>query len=147
MRACLLLRIIPFFITFASNKTRTKMTKDLFKSIDTAIRNERLYANVDLMREDIMRRFGIGRHRLNNMLNAHANGMAFPQYINAIRMEEAYALLTGHPEMTITDIARQVGFTAPNLREQFKRKYGMSPTEYRETHTHKKVLLNNKTHK
>ena len=27
--------------------------------------------------------------------------------------------------------ARQVGFTAPNLREQFKRCYGITPVEYR----------------
>jgi len=27
-------------------------------------------------------------------------------------------------------IAREVGFTAPNLREQFKRKYGMTPKDY-----------------
>ena len=141
MRAYLLPKIIPFFITFASDKNETKMTKDLkdlFLSIDTAIRNERLYANVDLMREDIMRRFGIGRHRLNNMLNVHADGMTVPQYINDIRMEEAYALLTGHPEMPIADIASYVGFTAPNLRDQFKRKYGMSPAEYRKTHAQKK---------
>ena len=33
--------------------------------------------------------------------------------------------------MTITDVAREVGFTAPNLREQFKRCYGITPVEYR----------------
>jgi len=33
--------------------------------------------------------------------------------------------------MTITEIARQVGFTAPNFREQFKRCYGITPSEYR----------------
>ena len=38
----------------------------------------------------------------------------------------------GYLEMTIADIAREVGFTAPNLREQFKRKYGMTPKDYRE---------------
>ena len=107
------------------------MDKKLFKSIDATIRAERLYADVNLMREDIMQRFGIGRHRLNNLLNNHTNGMTFPQYINAIRMEVAYDLLTGHPEMTITDVARHVGFTAPNLREQFKRCYGITPAEYR----------------
>ena len=42
------------------------MDKDLFKTIDTIIRNERLYAQVNLMREDIMQRFGIGRHHLND---------------------------------------------------------------------------------
>jgi AraC-like DNA-binding protein len=46
-------------------------------------------------------------------------------------MEEAYILLSDHPEMTIAEVARQVGFTAPNLREQFKRCYGITPMEYR----------------
>ena len=107
------------------------MSQDLFKAINATIREERLYADIDLMREDIMKRFGIGRHRLNDLLSTYADGMSFPQYINAIRMEEAYALLTDHPEMTITEVARQVGFTAPNLREQFKRCYGITPAEYR----------------
>ncbi len=107
------------------------MDKDLFKTIDKIIREERLYAQVNLMREDIMERFGIGRHRLNDQLNAFADGMSFPQYINSIRMEIAYDLLTNRPEMKITEIAREVGFTAPNLREQFKRCYGITPAEYR----------------
>lgn len=107
------------------------MDKDLFKTIDKIIREERLYAQVNLMREDIMERFGIGRHRLNDQMNAFADGMSFPQYINSIRMEIAYDLLTNRPEMKITEIAREVGFTAPNLREQFKRCYGITPAEYR----------------
>jgi AraC-like DNA-binding protein len=107
------------------------MSQDLFKTINATIREERLYADIDLMREDIMERFGIGRHRLNDLLSTYADGMSFPQYINAIRMEEAYTLLTDHLEMTITEVARQVGFTAPNLREQFKRCYGITPAEYR----------------
>ncbi len=107
------------------------MDKDLFKTIDKIIREEHLYAQVNLMREDIMERFGIGRHRLNDQLNAFAEGMSFPQYINSIRMEIAYDLLTNRPEMKITEIAREVGFTAPNLREQFKRCYGITPAEYR----------------
>lgn len=107
------------------------MDKELFKTIDTIIRKERLYAQVNLMREDVMQRFGIGRHHLNNQLNAFADGMSFPQYINSIRMEVAYDLLTNCPGMTITDVAREVGFTAPNLREQFKRCYGITPAEYR----------------
>lgn len=107
------------------------MDKDLFKTIDKIIREERLYAQDNLMREDIMERFGIGRHRLNDQLNAFADGMSFPQYINSIRMEIAYDLLTNRSEMKITEIAREVGFTAPNLREQFKRCYGITPAEYR----------------
>ena len=79
------------------------MSEELFKRIDSVIRNERLYSNVDLMREDVMRRFGISRHRLNDLLNQHAGGLSFPQYINDIRVKEAYELITHHPEMSITE--------------------------------------------
>ena len=84
------------------------MDKDLFKTIDTIIRKERLYAKMNLMREDITKSFDIGRHHLNDQLNAFADGMSFPQYINSIRLEVAYDLLTNHLEMTIGDIAREV---------------------------------------
>lgn len=107
------------------------MDKDLFKTIDSVIRKERLYAQVNLMREDIMQRFNIGRHHLNDQLNTFADGKSFPQYINSIRMEIAYDLLTKHPEKSFTEIAREVGLTAPNFREQFKRCYGITPAEYR----------------
>ena len=107
------------------------MCKDLFESIDTTIRKEQLYAAVNLMREDVMKRFGIGRHHLNDLLNTYADGMSFPQYINSIRIEVAFKLISTHPKMTINDIANKVGLTAPNFRELFKRKYGITPTEFK----------------
>lgn len=132
MRAYIFIRVQFFLFNFA-DKCITAMDKELFKTIDNIIRNEHLYAKVDLLREDIMRRFKIGRHNLNDQLNTFADGMSFPQYINSIRMEVAYDLLTNHPEMRLYDIAREVGFTPANLREQFKRCYGVTPAEYRAT--------------
>ena len=132
MSAFLFFRIQLFMINFAEIFIPI-MDKDLFKTIDTVIRKERLYAQANLMREDVMQRFSIGRHHLNDQLNSFADGMSFPQYINSIRMEVAYDLLTNRLEMTITEIAREVGFSAPNLREQFKRYYGITPAEYRAT--------------
>jgi AraC-like DNA-binding protein len=132
MSAFLFFRIQLFMINFAEIFIPI-MDKDLFKTIDTVIRKERLYAQANLMREDVMQRFSIGRHHLNDQLNSFADGMSFPQYINSIRMEVAYDLLTNRSEMTITEIAREVGFSAQNLREQFKRYYGITPAEYRAT--------------
>ena len=103
---------------------------DFFSTIDAAIRSECLYSNLSLQRQDICDRFGIRRHTLNNLLSTYANGQTFPQYINSLRMEEAVILLRDHPEMTLADIAAAVGFTPANLREKFKRQYGMTPTEY-----------------
>ena len=107
------------------------MCKDLFESIDTTIRNEQLYAAVDLMREDVMKRFGIGRHHLNDLLNTYAGGMSFPQYINSIRMDIAFKLISKSPKMAVCDVAHKVGLTPPNFRELFKRKYGVTPTEFK----------------
>ena len=104
----------------------------MFNSIDSVIRNERLYANIGLQRQDICDRFGISRHALNDLLAEHADGLSFPQYVNNIRLEEALRLLRKETSKTVTTIADDVGFTPANLREQFKKKYGVTPLEYRQ---------------
>ena len=104
----------------------------IFNDIDQKIRNEHLYKNVNLQRQDVCDRFGISRHHLNDLLAEHADGLSFPQYINSIRLEEALHLLRDEPTKTISAIAAEVGFTPANLREQFKRKYGVTPGEYRQ---------------
>ena len=50
---------------------------------------------------------------------------------NSIRLEEAYDLLTNHPEMKISEVASKVGFSVTNFRTQYKRCYGITPAEYR----------------
>ena len=104
---------------------------NLFATIDTTIRSERIYSNVALQRQDICNRFGIRRHTLNDLLSVYADGKSFTQYINTIRMEEAVRLLRDRPDMTLSAIATTVGFTPANLRDKFKRQYGMTPLEYR----------------
>ena len=122
---------ICFFLSLHQISHKPNMCKELFESIDTTIRKEQLYAAVNLMREDVTKRFGIGRHHLNDLLNTYADGMSFPQYINSIRMEVAFKLISTNPKMTINDIANKVGLTAPNFRELFKQKYGITPTEFK----------------
>ena len=103
----------------------------IFNSLDSAIRSERLYTNVNLQRQDICDRFDISRHALNDLLAEYTDGLSFPQYVNNIRLEEALRLLRNEPAKTVASIATEVGFTPANLREQFKRKYGMTPADYR----------------
>ena len=114
------------------DEQETETNAALFATIDTAIRTERLYTNATLQRQDICKRFSITRHTLNNLLAHHVENLSFPQYINTIRLEEALHLLRNNPAMTISAIATTVGFTPANLREQFKRQYGVTPQEYRQ---------------
>lgn len=108
-----------------------KPYKELFDMIDGTIRNEKLYANVNLQRQDIVDRFDISRHALNDLLSAYADGQSFTAYINGIRMQDAIRLMQKEPETPVGVIADAVGFTPANFREQFKRQFGMTPTEYR----------------
>ena len=85
-----------------------------------------------LQRQDICDRFNISRHSLNDLLAEHTGGLSFPQYVNIIRLDEALRQLRDEPAKTISAIASEVGFTPANLREQFKRKYGITPAEYRQ---------------
>ena len=66
------------------------------------------------------------------MLTHYSGGLSFPQYINAIRLEESLRMLHNEPNLTIAAIAKAVGFSSSNFREQFKQKYGMTPQEYRQ---------------
>jgi len=104
----------------------------LFRTIDQTIREERLYADESLQRQDILDRFNISRRTLGVLLTHFANGKSFPTYINELRMHEAVSLLRENPEMTLTEIAETVGFTLPTFRDRFKREYGMTPTEFRQ---------------
>ena len=104
----------------------------LFRTIDQTIREERLYTNASLQRQDILNRFGISRRTLNDLLSAYAEGQSFTAYINAMRLRDAVHLLREKPELSISNIAESVGFTPATFREQFKHKFGMTPTEYRQ---------------
>ena len=104
----------------------------VFNDIDAAIRSERLYTNIGLQRQDICDRFNISRHALNDLLAEHTDGLSFPQYVNKIRLEEALRMLHDEPQKTISAIATEVGFSSSNLREQFKRQYGITPADYRQ---------------
>ena len=109
----------------------TEEERALFEAIDKAIRDERLYANVSLQRQDILDRFDMRRPVLNKLMAAFAGGESFPSYVNGIRLEEAVKLLREEPGRPIGDIAETVGFTFANFRVAFKQAYGITPAEFR----------------
>lgn len=106
--------------------------EDTFLLIDKTIREEKLYANSQLQRQDILDRFNIRRQTLNDLLNEYTLDRTFPGYVNSIRMEEAVKILQDDPSQTFAAIAEAVGLNPANFRIQFKQYFGMTPAEYRE---------------
>ena len=104
-----------------------------FRQIDSAVRKEKLYANPSLQRQDILQRFGLRRQHLNAILSKYAYGQSFPQYINSMRLQEAERLMKENPRLSISAIAQAVGLSMPNLRIQFKQRFGFSPSGFRDS--------------
>ena len=103
-----------------------------FRQMDYVIRTEKLYADPSIQRQDILARFGLSRRTLSALMSAYAGGRSITAYINSLRMEDAVRLLREHPEMSLTGIADKVGLTLATFRDQFKHRFGMTPTEYRQ---------------
>lgn len=105
----------------------------LFQEFTHLIHTQQLYRDLTLDRDAVCQRLNIQRHTLNELLNTYADGLSLPAYINNVRLDVAYQLLRDQPAKSIADIATDVGFTPQNLRLQFKRRYGITPTEYRQS--------------
>ena len=113
---------------------KTKVSDhEWFRQIDSAVRKEKLYANPSLQRQDILQRFGLRRQHLNAILSMYAYGQSFPQYINSMRLQEAERLMKENPRLSISAIAQAVGLSMPNLRIQFKQRFGFSPSDFRDS--------------
>lgn len=61
-------------------------------------------------------------------------GMPFTQYVKRLRLELASKLLI-NTDTSITDVSFEVGYSSPSdFSNEFKKRYGASPTAYRRAH-------------
>lgn len=89
--------------------------------------------NPQLSVEGLSKQFGMSRSTLYTKLLQIA-GQTPVEYIRSFRLEKA-AVLMEKSNMTIAEIAYQVGFTTPNyFARSFKQKFGMLPSEYIASH-------------
>lgn len=103
----------------------------LFTEVDKRIMKERLFANPDFGRDDLMRLLGVDKNALPALLQrtAHTNVSG---YIIIKRMEYAVSLMKEHPEFTLESIADACGIkSSATFIRNFKAVYDMTPSEYR----------------
>ena len=112
--------------------TKKSTNPTLFERFTALVHEEQLFRNASLDRDAVCQRLDIERHTLNQLLNDYAGGLSLPAYLNSVRLDVAYDMLRNQPEKSVADIASAVGFTPQNLRLQFKKRYGLTPTEYRQ---------------
>lgn len=104
---------------------------ELFKQLTDAIRNEQLYTVPKFGRTELVERFHLTSKRISTAFSV--NGTSVPEFIRECRLEHARKLMVERPDMTLVEIATASGFVhASTFTVDFKNKYGVSPTKYRE---------------
>ena len=118
----------------STEAVETKKTTDssLFERFTALVHEQQLFRDVNIDRDAVCQQLDIERHTLNQLLNDYAGGLSLPAYLNNVRLDAAYDMLHNQADKSITDIANAVGFTPQNLRLQFKKRYGLTPSEYRQ---------------
>ena len=110
----------------ASDEERTR-----FKEVDKRIMKEKLLAQPDFGRDELMRLLGVDKNTVPSIIQRFT-GTNIPGYVNNKRMEYAVLLMKQHPEYTLGAISEACGIKSPaTFIRNFKVVYGMTPSEFR----------------
>jgi AraC-like DNA-binding protein len=95
------------------------------------IGNQRVYRSRNLTLQSMSNKLLVSSHTLSLILNNRMN-MNFRTFVNYYRLKEAKTLLEMNPEMSILEIAYEVGFNSKtSFNTAFIRETGFAPREYR----------------
>lgn len=111
----------------------------LFIKIDTYVQENSLYKKSDITREDLSKLLNTNRQYLTEAIK-DGTGKTFLEYINNYRLHYVHRKLIQDLAAPVNTVAFEAGFSSmPTFYRLFKKEFGMSPGELRET----KVLLSN----
>lgn len=99
---------------------------------------EKLYLDANISLHKLAKHLTISANYISQTLN-QSLGYSFFDFINHWRVEEAKILLVTS-SASVLDISLQVGFNArSSFYKVFKKQTGMTPSEYRKSHTHSAI--------
>ena len=107
----------------------TKVNQFFLEQLTSIIKKEMASGSVSL--EAIASQMYITRGQLTRRVKA-IKGMTTQQYAMKVRLTHASNLLKNNTDMAISEVAFRCGFEdATSFSRAFRRKYGISPSEYR----------------
>ena len=103
----------------------------LFKRLDKYLHETQCYKNCHLERKELTTALLTNETYLFQAVKK-VTGMTLQRYINSLRLNKARDILENNYNLNIESIASESGFRTPRtFYRQFRHKYNMSPTEYR----------------
>ena len=116
----------------AAPDLNTLSDEQLFQYINDVIVSERLFLDSKFERQIIMDRFQLSKDRVGAIFSKGSQYAKLTDYTYELRLEYSTLLLSSHPDMSITQVATESGFSSYNyFRKCFRKRFGMTPTEFR----------------
>lgn len=115
----------------AEESDKTNTGTELMRQISQLMEQEQLYLDSDLKLADLATRLHTNRNAVSACINSQ-RGYSFSQFISNYRVEHAKQLLHQHPDMKMTEVWMQSGFTTESsFFRAFKAATGLTPTEWK----------------
>lgn len=111
----------------------------LFQTFDQQVKEQRLYLDYQLIRDDYAQLMGVDRNRFASILKLFTAGGNLSCYLNDLRLEYSVSLFRNHPDWPISRVATESALPSlSTFYRLFKDKYGISPNSFRKTFLKKK---------
>lgn len=117
----------------------SKEDETLYLAFDRQVKEQKLYLDYQLTRDDYALLMGVDRNRFASILKQFTSGGNLSIYLNGLRLEYSVTLFRNHPDWSISKVA--VESALPSLStfyRLFKDKYGISPNSFRKSFLKKK---------
>ena len=109
------------------------VTRQLTEQLSQIIEQEELFKQPDLRVTDIAARLATNRTYISAIIKS-LSGESFSNLINGYRVRYAQKLMKEHPEMSVTQIATESGFSSRSaFYRNFKEITGQSPADWKKT--------------
>jgi AraC family transcriptional regulator len=105
---------------------------DHIEAVEEAVEYIGTHLDGDLRLETIADAACFSRHYFNRLFSA-VTGESIHSFVRRLRLERAAYELFNRPELDITAIALEAGYSPSNFATAFRSAFGLSPSEYRET--------------
>ena len=106
---------------------------ELFRRLRHAIKREHLYLDPNLDRQKIMDMFQLSKRRVGAAFAQGSEFASLTDFIRDCHLEYSCNLLVTRPDLSIKEVAAKSGFNyASTYSADFKNRYTMTPTHYRE---------------
>lgn len=106
----------------------------LFQTFDQQVKEQKLYLDYQLTRDDYAQLMGVDRNRFAAVLKLFTSGGNLSMYLNELRLEYSVSLFRNHPDWPISRVATESALPSlSTFYRLFKDKYGISPNSFRKT--------------